>query len=673
MAIVSLLFIQSCKKNQTDLPLNIPSITTKLVDSSETTAIVAGDITSNGGTSVAISGVCWSTNENPTINDNKTTDGILDIGYFESKIEGLTSSTKYYVRAYATNIEGTGYGETVSFTTKGLAKLTTADISELTAATAVSGGNITSDGGFEITARGVCWSTSNNPTIGNEKTNDSIGAGMFSSKIINLTENVLYYARAYATNSSGTSYGNTISFTTTSATKPILTTSAISGITQTSAISGGTISSDGGAAITARGVCWSISQNPTISDSKTTDGDGNGTFTSNINSISILTKYYVRAYATNKAGTSYGNEITFTTSPPNVPTLTTKVATNITQSTAGSGGNITDDGGSAITMRGVCWSLIPDPTTSDNKTTNGGGTGLFTSNLSNLIEGLTYYVRAYATNSAGTAYGNEIEFTTLEVGLPILTTTAISGTGATSRTSGGVISSDGGAPITDRGIVWGKSQNPTIFINDNITSDGVGIGTFSSTITNLTGTYTYYVRAYATNSAGTSYGNQISLSIPLAVGQSYQGGKIAYLFQSGDVGYDANVPHGLIAATADGPTIRWNNGTNITTNATSTTIGTGNVNTTAIINAQGTSVQYAARVARATLDGAYTDWYLPNQGELSKLYLNRTAIGGFANNIYWSSTEASLTNAVYMDFNNGTLLSFSKSTATIRIRAIRKF
>jgi hypothetical protein len=264
IAIASLLFIQSCKKNKTDSPWSVPTVITEFVNSTETAAFVEVNISNNGGTPITESGVCWSTNDNPTIDDNKTTDGILDTGYFESKIEGLITNTQYYVRAYATNIEGTGYGETVSFTTKGLAKLTTADISELTAASALSGGNITSDGGSEITARGVCWNTSINPTINNNKTSDSIGAGMFSSKIINLTENVLYYARAYATNSTGTSYGNMISFTTTSATKPILNTSAMSNISQTEAISGGTISSDGGAAITARGVCWSTNSNPTI-------------------------------------------------------------------------------------------------------------------------------------------------------------------------------------------------------------------------------------------------------------------------------------------------------------------------------------------------------------------------------------------------------------------------
>ena len=99
---------------------------------------------------------------------------------------------------------------------------------------------------------------------------------------------------------------------------PTLTTTAASSIMTTSATSGGTISSDGGAAITARGVCWSTAANPTITGSHTTDGTGTGSFTSNVTGLTQATTYYLRAYATNSAGTAYGNEITFTTSAPDI-------------------------------------------------------------------------------------------------------------------------------------------------------------------------------------------------------------------------------------------------------------------------------------------------------------------------------------------------------------------
>jgi hypothetical protein len=117
----------------------------------------------------------------------------------------------------------------------------------------------------------------------------------------------------------------------------------------------------------------------------------------------------VRAYATNSVGTAYGNEISFKTSA-GVPILNTITVTLITASTASSGGNITYDGGAEVTARGVCWSTSQNPTITDNHTSDGSGTGSFTSNLTGLKAATIYYVRAYATNSAGTSYGNQVSF-----------------------------------------------------------------------------------------------------------------------------------------------------------------------------------------------------------------------------------------------------------------------
>ena len=126
------------------------------------------------------------------------------------------------------------------------------------------------------------------------------------------------------------------------------------------------------------------------------------------------TTYYVRAYAINSAGTAYGSQVSFSTSqcPVNLPTVTTSSVTNIGQTSATSGGNVTSDGGATVTARGVCWSTSANPTTADSKTIDGSGTGSFTSSLNGLVPNTTYYVRAYATNSVGTAYGNQESFTT---------------------------------------------------------------------------------------------------------------------------------------------------------------------------------------------------------------------------------------------------------------------
>jgi uncharacterized protein (TIGR02145 family) len=172
------------------------------------------------------------------------------------------------------------------------------------------------------------------------------------------------------------------------------------------------VTSDGGAEVTARGVCWGISHNPTTISNETNDGTGTGAFTSNLAGLTANTTYYVRAYATNSQGTSYGNEVSFSTSQVTLATLTTTAITSITSTTAVSGGNITADGGGTITSRGVCWNTDSNPTTANNITTDGTGSGSFTSNLIGLNAATSYYVRAYATNSAGTAYGNQQSFTT---------------------------------------------------------------------------------------------------------------------------------------------------------------------------------------------------------------------------------------------------------------------
>jgi len=194
------------------------------------------------------------------------------------------------------------------------------------------------------------------------------------------------------------------------ATIPELTTVAISDVGLTSAVSGGTIVTDGGEDITAKGVCWSTSTNPTVADSKTSDGTGSANFTSNIVGLSEGTTYYVRAYSTNEVGTAYGNELTFTTNEVTGAVLTTTEVSAVTSSSAVAGGNITDDGGGNITARGVCWGTSPEPTV--NKTTDGTGTGDFTSNITGLLDGTVYYYRAYATNSSGTTYGQEFSFIT---------------------------------------------------------------------------------------------------------------------------------------------------------------------------------------------------------------------------------------------------------------------
>ncbi|MEI6143716.1 MAG: hypothetical protein WCP85_30840, partial [Mariniphaga sp.] len=261
--------------------------------------IVGGAISTDGGSPITERGICWGTTTNPTTATNKLAIG-TGTGTFSNTITGLLPGTLYYFRAYAINTQGTAYGNEVTATTTAiLPVITTIAPSTITSTTATSGGNITSDGGATVTARGVCWSTTQTPTITNYKTTDGTGTGSFISSIAGLTAGTTYYVRAYSTNSAGTGYGTQVSFTTTVQVQlPILTTTSATAITNTTATSGGSITFDGGATVTARGVCWSTSQNPTIANSKTVDGTGTGSFISSITGLTAGTTYYVRAYST---------------------------------------------------------------------------------------------------------------------------------------------------------------------------------------------------------------------------------------------------------------------------------------------------------------------------------------------------------------------------------------
>jgi hypothetical protein len=191
----------------------------------------------------------------------------------------------------------------------------------------------------------------------------------------------------------------------------------------------------------------------------------------------------------------------------NNPTVTTNTVTNITQTTATSGGVVTSIGGSAVTVRGVCWNTTPVPVATGNHTSDGAGLGSFVSNITGLTSGILYHVRAYATNSTATSYGNEVTFTTLpQSTLAIVTTNSVTNIKSTTATCGGNVTSDGGASVTARGVCWNTSPTPTI--RNPRTINGSGTGKFTSLITGLNQHTHYYVRAYATNNHGTAYGNQ---------------------------------------------------------------------------------------------------------------------------------------------------------------------
>lgn len=193
---------------------------------------------------------------------------------------------------------------------------------------------------------------------------------------------------------------------------PVVTTGVMSVIGASSATGGGNVVYNGGATVTARGICYSTLPNPTIADPKTTNGTGSGVFTSPITGLAGGVTYYVRAYATNSVGTAYGEQISFVAANPVLPTVAITASGTATSTTMSYTVNVSDDGGALVTARGVCYSTAPNPTLANSLTVNGTGKGSFTANLAGLSTVVTYYVRPYATNSVGTTYGAQQTVTT---------------------------------------------------------------------------------------------------------------------------------------------------------------------------------------------------------------------------------------------------------------------
>ena len=394
--------------------------------------------------------------------------------------------------------------------------VTTGSVSLITTTTASCEGYVTSDGGSDITERGVCYGTSQNPTVAGSKVTATGTTGNYTCSLTGLTAGTTYYVRAYATNSVGTAYGTVKTFTTEMCSLPTLTTLAVTHLSDSSAVLHGQLQSNGGDAQVNCGFHYGTSSTfSTFWTVNATTADFNAAVTG----LDMNTTYYVRAFAVNAAGTSFGNVLSFTTQTCALPTVVTNaVDTNRrTKTSVTVSGSVSNNGGCQITNKGFCWSTGFYPTIADNVMMVDTAADAFAAAITGLQPMTTYYVRAFAVNHAGVSYGSRVSFTTLSANLPDLTTNAVTGINAYTATCGGRVTSSA-HPVTARGVCWSTSHYPTV--NDSKTTDGTGVGSFTSSLTGLTDDQTYYVRAYATIDEGTAYGNEVSfktLSLPVVV------------------------------------------------------------------------------------------------------------------------------------------------------------
>jgi phosphodiesterase/alkaline phosphatase D-like protein len=329
-------------------------------------------------------------------------------------VTGLTQNTTYHYRVMAQSSSGTTYGADMTFTTNApKPTVTTQPASNINATSAALNGLVNANNDsttvtFEYgtnTGYGTIVTADQSPVTGS--TNTAV-----SANITGLLPNTTYHYRVVGQNSGGTRNGADMTFTTDTS-LPTVTTAAASNIEPDSAVLNGLVNANNDSTTVTfeYGVDTSYGNTVTADQSPVT-GSTDTAISANVTGLASNTTYHYRVKGQNSSGTNYGSDMTFTTLPPRTPTVTTAPVTKITFHTAKSGGNVIDEGASPVTARGVCWSTAPNPTTVDNFTTNDSGPGPFNSTMNQLTEKTTYYVRAYATNSYGTAYGEEFQFIT---------------------------------------------------------------------------------------------------------------------------------------------------------------------------------------------------------------------------------------------------------------------
>ncbi len=505
------------------------------VTTNAATSITANSATANiritsVGAGISNSGVVYSKSTSNLTKGSANSffkeDSTTSIGAKTYSLTNLESGTTYYVKAYVVNKTGsiTYDSSYISFTTiAATSALTTNAVTNITATTSTANINITNLGAG-ITYSGVVYSKSisyltkgSSNSFYKEAANTTMGAKSYG--LTNLEQSTLYYVKGYVVNKDGsiTYSSNYATFTTLNNYYiPSVTTVSVSNLTNTSVDVTINVTADNGYGIIERGVVYSATNStPTASDSIKLVSGTTGSSTITIYGLTNNKTYYVRAYAKNSQGIGYGSTLTCKTlsNSEGVPSLSTSSVTNITANTADVDINITNNGSSNVTERGVVYSSTNKSPevglTGCTKQSVSGTTGRAIVTLNSLSANTTYYVRSYAKNSNGYAYGEVKTFTTAKYdNIPTVTTDSVTMTSAESFDAKINVTKDNGYAVTQRGVLYSKT-NSNLSLNASSTSNKTTTGTTGAatiSVTGLSAGTTYYVRAYATNKNGTGYG-----------------------------------------------------------------------------------------------------------------------------------------------------------------------
>ncbi len=597
--------------------------------------------------------------------------------------------------------------------------LNTLECTDVKGTIAIFNAELLCEGNPKYTERGFVYSTTQQPTVDNTIAKLTVPVNeklQFSAQAVDLAANTTYYVRAYAISVLGTFYStNQVSFVVQTSAPTVVTDSIKDlNIENGTAIFNGKVTYVGDPAYTERGFVYALTNNPTIDDTKLiVSGAELGIFRKNVSGLEEGKTYYVRAYVTNKKGTVYGNEVScdFTATMPEVKTLevTNK---NIADGIAAFKGNVVSEGDLGYTERGFVYATVHNPTLSDSKViAEGNGTGDFTATATGLIEGKVYYIRAFVTNSKGTIYGNELEMDFNAI-MPVVSTQEVTGKIIAQgiATLHGTIESKGDPAYTQRGFVYGVAHNPTKDDATVINVSGTNTGTYTYNLNNLEMGSVYYVRAFATSSKGTAYGDEVALDFNAimpevtTISATVQDAEHIYLIGNivavGDPEY---IERGFIYGTMSTPMIDDANVTKVSVAKTSSVqyekqvtingVGSnslyirayakseagivyGNIleitpetfaymalptfihdNATYRVHPEFDFVMtwYEANALCSSLTyGGFSDWFVPEKSQLVTMYLKRMEITGFyLTASYWSCSKGGAMDAYVVDFSDG--------------------
>ena len=502
-------------------------VTNNVVNITKNSAVLSGSVTNNDvENKINVRGFCWSKNTNPTIsgshNNNGSSSG-TGTSSFTYNLSYLESNTKYYVRTYARTDWGVVYGEVKSFVTKGEEP------------------EVPNENGYEYVdlglPSGLKWAAYNVGATKPEGYGNYYAWGEIKTKTSYSSSNYLNNGKQMNDISGNSKYdaatanwGGNWRMPTKAEINELVTKCTWTWTTQ-NGVNGYNIKSKTNANsifLPAAGYRHNTSHYDVGEDGRywsSTPVEDDNIYKYNI--VLFAANYGVNSAFNRIFGAPvrpvFGGNFTGPEEQPEdepeepeivLPTVTTNSVTNITSNSATCGGNVTSGNGT-VSARGICWSETSEPKINNlysEESNEGTGIGSFTSSMTNLKANTTYYVRAYATNEAGTSYGAQKSFTTLgeepEIVLPTVTTNSVTNITSNSATCGGNVTSDGNGTVTARGICWSETSEPKINnLYSEESNEGTGTGSFTSSMTNLKANTTYYVRAYATNEAGTSYGD----------------------------------------------------------------------------------------------------------------------------------------------------------------------